>query len=183
MQNLSLDLNLLQSVKLSFIAVTRGISEVVRLRSLACFVVKLSWCFREEKGEKDGNFRYLKFILLFCLKIKFNFVRLLLFELDRTVIMMDYLVSFMDSICPPKSARTTMSSKSLNMPLNLLKESHLTRLAGFSGALAISLGAYGAHALRESGNTDERRTRAFETVVWPSSRDPATITVSLVKTV
>ncbi|KAM3728652.1 Transmembrane protein [Dirofilaria immitis] len=111
------------------------------------------------------------------------FVRLLLFELDRTVIMMDYLVSFMDSICPPKSARTTMSSKSLNMPLNLLKESHLTRLAGFSGALAISLGAYGAHALRESGNTDERRTRAFETVVWPSSRDPATITVSLVKTV
>ncbi|MCP9263395.1 hypothetical protein DINM_006198 [Dirofilaria immitis] len=119
-------------------SVTRGISEVVRLRSLACFVVKLSWCFREVRpiivirtgsnSNNDGLFGELH---------GFNM--------------------------STKSARTTMSSKSLNMPLNLLKESHLTRLAGFSGALAISLGAYGAHALRESGNTDERRTRAFET--------------------
>lgn len=39
-------------------------------------------------------------------------------------------------------------------------ELSLIRLAGFSGALAISLGAYGAHAFREI--SDERRLRAFE---------------------
>lgn len=44
-----------------------------------------------------------------------------------------------------------------------MSEPHLVRLAGFSGVLAISLGAYGAHVLRESGSTDERRVRAFET--------------------
>ncbi|VDP20473.1 unnamed protein product [Onchocerca flexuosa] len=77
--------------------------------------------------------------------------------------MMDYLISFMDSVCPPKNSRTTMSSKPTNMPLNFLKETHLVRVAGFSGALAISLGAYGAHVLRESGNADERRIRSFET--------------------
>lgn len=41
-------------------------------------------------------------------------------------------------------------------------ESTLARVAGLSGALAISLGAYGAHALREVENVDERRMRAFQ---------------------
>lgn len=44
-----------------------------------------------------------------------------------------------------------------------MNESHLIRLAGFSGVLAISLSAYGTHILRESGSADERRMRAFET--------------------
>ncbi|CAB3408324.1 unnamed protein product [Caenorhabditis bovis] len=41
--------------------------------------------------------------------------------------------------------------------------SHLVRLAGVSGALAISLGAYGSHVLRDSPNASDRRKTAFET--------------------
>uniref|UniRef100_A0A915PM96 Transmembrane protein 256 homolog n=1 Tax=Setaria digitata TaxID=48799 RepID=A0A915PM96_9BILA len=85
------------------------------------------------------------------------------FELDQTAILMDYLVKLLDSFCPPKSSRVAPSSKAHTLPLSLLNESNLLRLAGISGALAVSLSAYGSHVLRESGNTDERRTRAFET--------------------
>uniref|UniRef100_A0A183EJU1 Conserved plasma membrane protein n=1 Tax=Gongylonema pulchrum TaxID=637853 RepID=A0A183EJU1_9BILA len=45
----------------------------------------------------------------------------------------------------------------------ITSESTVVRLAGLSGALAISLGAYGAHAIREAGTFDERRMRAFDT--------------------
>ncbi|EFO26350.2 hypothetical protein LOAG_02131 [Loa loa] len=76
---------------------------------------------------------------------------------------MDYLVKLLDSFCPPKTNRTIMSSKLPSVSPGLLNESHLARLAGLSGVLAISLGAYGTHVLREGGNADERRSRVFET--------------------
>ncbi|KAL3989480.1 hypothetical protein ACH3XW_27845 [Acanthocheilonema viteae] len=77
--------------------------------------------------------------------------------------MMDYLVKLLDSVCPPKGIHASALSKpSTTGLLGLVRESHLVRLAGLSGVLAISLGAYGAHVLRESGNADERRIRAFE---------------------
>ncbi|CAG9535544.1 unnamed protein product [Cercopithifilaria johnstoni] len=86
------------------------------------------------------------------------------FDLAQTVAVMDYLVKLLDSLCPPKGGHINASSKSSTiMSLGFMNESHLVRLAGLSGALAISLGAYGAHALRESGNADERRLRSFET--------------------
>ncbi|VDK45660.1 unnamed protein product [Anisakis simplex] len=42
-------------------------------------------------------------------------------------------------------------------------DSSIVRFAGVSGALAVVLGAYGAHALRQNASVDERRIRAFET--------------------
>ncbi|VDN90855.1 unnamed protein product [Brugia pahangi] len=84
-------------------------------------------------------------------------------ELDQTIVLMDYLKKLLDSVCPPKGCHTAVSSKAPIVTLGFIKESHLVRLAGFSGVLAISLGAYGAHVLREGGNADERRVRAFET--------------------
>uniref|UniRef100_A0A8R1EAD6 Transmembrane protein 256 homolog n=1 Tax=Caenorhabditis japonica TaxID=281687 RepID=A0A8R1EAD6_CAEJA len=41
--------------------------------------------------------------------------------------------------------------------------SPLIRLAGLSGAVAISLGAYGSHALRDDPKIEERRRTAFDT--------------------
>jgi len=39
----------------------------------------------------------------------------------------------------------------------------LARIAGFSGALAVGLGAYGAHVMRESATIDARRKAAYDT--------------------
>ncbi|CAB63338.2 Transmembrane protein 256 homolog [Caenorhabditis elegans] len=41
--------------------------------------------------------------------------------------------------------------------------SPIIRLAGLSGAVAISLGAYGSHVLRDNPSIDERRRTAFDT--------------------
>uniref|UniRef100_F1L716 Transmembrane protein 256 n=1 Tax=Ascaris suum TaxID=6253 RepID=F1L716_ASCSU len=42
-------------------------------------------------------------------------------------------------------------------------DSSVIRIAGLSGSLAVVIGAYGAHALRQYAINDERRLRAFET--------------------
>ncbi|WKX92721.1 hypothetical protein Q1695_010617 [Nippostrongylus brasiliensis] len=41
--------------------------------------------------------------------------------------------------------------------------SHIIRLAGVSGALAVAVGAYGSHVIRDDESVDARRKKAFET--------------------
>ncbi|VDL84093.1 unnamed protein product [Nippostrongylus brasiliensis] len=41
--------------------------------------------------------------------------------------------------------------------------SHIIRLAGVSGALAVAVGAYGSHVIRDDESLDPRRKKAFET--------------------
>ncbi|VDM98683.1 unnamed protein product [Thelazia callipaeda] len=76
---------------------------------------------------------------------------------------MDYLRSLLDSLCPPKRPKSASVPKLNSLMTNFTCDSNLVRLAGLSGALAISFGAFGSHALRENGNVDERRLRAFDT--------------------
>ncbi|CAI5438539.1 unnamed protein product [Caenorhabditis angaria] len=45
----------------------------------------------------------------------------------------------------------------------ILDMSPVTRLAGLSGAIAISLGAYGSHVLRDNPEIESRRRMAFDT--------------------
>lgn len=80
---------------------------------------------------------------------------------------METLIKFLDSVWPPKEKPGFHSSSSYTKSPNLLTsfvtEPAIIRLAGISGALAVSMGAYGSHVLREHDNSNERRLRAFET--------------------
>ncbi|PIC51519.1 hypothetical protein B9Z55_002045 [Caenorhabditis nigoni] len=49
------------------------------------------------------------------------------------------------------------------LPQPAVDMSPFIRLAGLSGAVAISLGAYGSHVLRDDPSIEERRRTAFDT--------------------
>ncbi|CAI2301692.1 unnamed protein product [Caenorhabditis sp. 36 PRJEB53466] len=55
------------------------------------------------------------------------------------------------------------SQSAIAPPVPLVDMSPLIRLAGLSGAAAISLGAYGSHVLRDDPSIEERRRTAFDT--------------------
>ncbi|MFH4980047.1 hypothetical protein AB6A40_006756 [Gnathostoma spinigerum] len=85
---------------------------------------------------------------------------------------MDQITSFVSSYNPFRSKQHSIHPPSLRGVPSEFRRSFdhycskypgMIRIAGISGAMAVILGAYGAHSLRERSVIDERRLRAFDT--------------------
>uniref|UniRef100_A0A7I4XZR0 Transmembrane protein 256 homolog n=1 Tax=Haemonchus contortus TaxID=6289 RepID=A0A7I4XZR0_HAECO len=74
------------------------------------------------------------------------------------------LLSYIPEVALPKKKQSVATSTGAPLRSSCPEAMNkIVRIAGLSGAIAVAVGAYGAHVIRDDESIDVRRKKAFET--------------------
>ncbi|KAK6026207.1 hypothetical protein OSTOST_07870 [Ostertagia ostertagi] len=76
----------------------------------------------------------------------------------------NWLLSYIPEVALPRAKSPVLSTPGAPIRSSVTEGMYqVVRLAGLSGAVAVAVGAYGAHVIRDDESMDVRRKKAFET--------------------